>query len=138
MHLLLIPGLLLSVAACATTTAPDPVAHPAPAVTRARPAVAAPAYPNPRSAVSPAPAPRTAASHVPAPRAAVSPVPVARIVTPAVAPGGYVRLRGSPEIHLRSCAKVARASPGGVVPAKANDGPPCSLCRKAEALSRLR
>jgi hypothetical protein len=135
MNLVLLFGLILAVAACATTAVPDPTVRPVPAathvrpvVTPARPAVAAPAYPAARTATPRTTAPRTTASYVPA----------ARPVTVAPAPGGYVRLRGSPEIHVRTCPKVARANAAGIVPASGNDGPPCSLCRKAEAISRMR
>jgi hypothetical protein len=72
-----------------------------------------------------------------APRAAPAVhAPAVRSVAPAA--DSYVRLRGSPEIHLRSCPLVQRADPAGIVPARAGDGPPCIKCRKAEALSRMR
>jgi hypothetical protein len=44
----------------------------------------------------------------------------------------YVRLRGCPDIHVRSCPKVMKADPEGIVPAKKDDGPPCYVCRRAE------
>jgi hypothetical protein len=44
----------------------------------------------------------------------------------------YVRLRGSPEIHLRTCEKVKRADPEGILPANKDDGPPCYYCRRSE------
>lgn len=44
----------------------------------------------------------------------------------------YVRLRGCPEIHLRTCEKVKRADPAGIVAANKNDGPPCWVCRRSE------
>ncbi len=44
----------------------------------------------------------------------------------------YVRLRGCPDIHLRSCPKVLRADPEGIVPANKDDGPPCYVCRRSE------
>ena len=48
--------------------------------------------------------------------------------------GGYVRLRGSPVVHVRGCPKVKRAAPGGAVACRASDGPPCYICRHAEAM----
>jgi hypothetical protein len=49
-----------------------------------------------------------------------------------VADGQYVRLRGSPVIHLRSCELVKRADPDGIVPAGKDEGPPCIHCRRSE------
>jgi hypothetical protein len=53
-------------------------------------------------------------------------------VADAPADSPYVRLRGCPEIHLRTCEKVKRADPAGIVPANKNDGPPCWVCRRSE------
>ncbi len=107
--------LALVLAGCQSAGTAKPVASPA-----------APAYPAPAAA---APRPVTAPVSVP-----ISHVASARNVSTG---GGYVRLRGSPEIHVRTCALVRRAHPDGVVAAGAGDGPACALCRKAEVRSPL-
>lgn len=64
--------------------------------------------------------------------AAPSPLPAPAVSSPT----GYVRLRGSVEIHRVGCPVVARAHPDGIVPARLGDGEPCLKCLRSHALSK--
>ena len=52
--------------------------------------------------------------------------------------GGYVRLRGSSEIHDDDCPLVRAAPDEGVVDAGWGDGPPCYRCLREEAVEWAR